>query len=376
MIRLAMVGGGPGSLIGPVHHMGALLDGRFALVAGAFSRTLEHSQAQAERWGAAPDRAHGSYAALLAAERDREDGIEALAITTPNASHFEIAVAALDAGLAVICDKPMTATLEQGEQLAAVVARTGGRFALTYTYTGYAMVREARARVAAGMLGAIRKIVVEYPQGWLAGPIEETNRQASWRTDPALAGAGGCVGDIGVHAFQIAEYVSGLQVERLCADLPRVVAGRQLDDDCNILLRFTGDVPGVLIASQISRGERNSLRLRIYGDKGGLDWSHDRPAELRLLWPDARVETVYAGAEGLSAGAIAATRLPSGHPEGFIEAFATLYSSFADAVEGIGEGFDGMLPGITDGLRSMRFVDVAVRSDAMRCWLPFPGETA
>lgn len=375
-LRLGLLGGGPGSFIGAVHRMAACLDGRFTLVAGAFSRSLDKSRTQAARWGVAPDRAYDGIEAMLTGERRREDGMEAVAIATPNDSHFAIAKAALEAGFPVICDKPMTATLAEAEALAPIVAASGLPFALTYTYTGYAMIREARARIAAGAIGRVRKIMVDYPQGWLADAIEDENVQASWRTDPARAGAGGAIGDIGVHAFQLAEYVSGLQAAELVADLPRVVAGRRLDDDCNILLRFTGEVPGVLTASQIATGERNGLKLRVYGDKGGLEWCHDAPGELVLGWPDARTEIIHAGAPGFAADAQRAIRLPSGHPEGFIEAFATLYSDFADTIGGKPGRRDAALPGIRDGLRSMRFIDCAVRSHEARAWLPFPGDAA
>lgn len=375
-LRLGLVGGGPGSFIGPVHRMAACLDARFTLAAGAFSRDLANSQAQAAVWGLAPDRAYDDIEAMLAAEAGRDDGIQAVAIATPNESHFAIAKAALEAGLPVICDKPMTATLAEAEALAPIVAASGRPFALTYTYAGYAMIREARARVAAGAIGRVRKIMVDYPQGWLADRIEGDNAQARWRTDPQRAGQGGAIGDIGVHAFQLAEYVGGLRVEELVADLPRVVPGRQLDDDCNILLRFEGKVPGVLTASQIATGERNGLRLRVYGEKGGLEWDHDAPGNLTLRWPDARSEILHSGGARLDPTAQRATRLPSGHPEGFIEAFATLYSGFADAIAGNGNDLDGLLPGITDGLRSMRFVDLAVRSNEARAWLPFPGGAA
>jgi predicted dehydrogenase len=374
ILRLGLVGGGPGSFIGPVHRMAASLEARFTLVAGAFSRDLAKSRSQAETWGLAADRAYDGIDAMLAGERGRDDGIQAVAIATPNASHFAIAKAALEAGLPVICDKPMTATLAEAEALAPIVAASGRPFVLTYTYTGYAMVREARARIADGAIGRVRKIMVDYPQGWLASPIEGSNTQASWRTDPARAGQGGAIGDIGVHAFQLAEYVSGLRAEELVADLPRVVPGRRLDDDCNILLRFEGRVPGVLTASQIAAGERNGLRLRVYGEKGGIEWDHDAPGNLTLRWPDARTEILHSGGPALHPTAQRATRLPAGHPEGFIEAFATLYAGFADAVAGKNDDVDGLLPGISDGLRSMRFIDLAARSNEARAWLPFPGD--
>ncbi|WP_293974295.1 Gfo/Idh/MocA family oxidoreductase [Sphingomonas sp.] len=372
-LRLGMAGGGPGSFIGPVHRMAARLDGRFELVAGALSRSIEKSREQAARWGIASDRVYADPDAMFAAESARADGIEAVAITTPNSSHRDIAAAALRAGIAVISDKPMTATLDEAEDLASIVAETGTPFALTYTYTGYAMLREARARISAGAIGTVRKVVAEYPQGWLSEAIESTNAQAGWRTDPARAGAGGAIGDIGVHAFQMIEYVTGLRATALCADLPRVVPGRMLDDDCNILLRL-GDVPGVLMASQISTGERNGVRIRAYGERGGLEWTHETPDQLILREPDNRLCILHAGAPGLCDAALAATRLPPGHPEGLIEAFATLYSDFADAISGAGGILDGRLPGITDGLRGMRFIDLAVTSNASRRWISFEGE--
>jgi predicted dehydrogenase len=351
--------------------MAACLDARFVLTAGAFSRTLEKSRQQAARWGTPEGRAYDGIEGLIAGERGRDDGVQAIAIATPNDSHFAIAKAALEAGLPVICDKPMTATLAEAEALAPIVARSGRPFALTYTYTGYAMIREARARIADGAIGRVSKIMVDYPQGWLSERIEGDNLQASWRTNPTRAGTGGAIGDIGVHAFQLAEYVSGLRAIELIADLPRVVAGRQLDDDCNMLLHFTDGVPGVLTASQIATGERNGLRLRIYGDKGGLEWCHDAPGDLILRWPDSRTEIVHAGGPGLHSAAQGATRLPSGHPEGFIEAFATLYRDFADMIHGADK--DGLLPGIDDGLRSARFIDCAIRSNEARAWLPVAG---
>jgi predicted dehydrogenase len=367
-IRLALFGGGPGAFIGAVHRRAALLDLRFQLVAGAFSRDIGRSAAQARAFMVDEARAYTSVEALIAGEAGREDGVEAIAIATPNDSHFAIAEAALQAGLHVICDKPMTSTLTQATALAAVLAKTDRAYALTYTYTGYPMIREARAVVASGTLGRVRKIVVTYPQGWLSDSVEGTLPSAAWRTDPSRAGIGGCIGDIGVHAFQLAEYISGLRVERLCADLSSVVQGRVLDDDCNILLRFAGEIPGVLIASQISLGERNGLSIAIYGEQRALSWSHERPDELRFLNPNNRMETVFAGSAAIGPAGMAASRLPTGHPEGFIEAFASIYSDFADAIHGQRGLLDDRLPGIETGLRSMRFVAAAVASTQDRSW--------
>jgi predicted dehydrogenase len=368
-IRLALFGGGPGAFIGAVHRRAALLDLRFQLVAGAFSRDASRSAAQARAFMVDEARAYTSVEALIAGEVGREDGVEAVAIATPNDSHFAIAEAALKAGLHVISDKPMTSTLAQATALEQIVAQTDCAYALTYTYTGYPMIREARASVASGMLGRVRKIVVTYPQGWLSDSVEHTLPGAAWRTDPSRAGIGGCIGDIGVHAFQLAEYISGLCVERLCADLSSVVQDRMLDDDCNILLRFAGDVPGVLMASQISLGERNGLSIAIYGEQRALSWSHERPGELRFLHPDNRMETVFAGSAAIGPDGMAASRLPAGHPEGFIEAFASIYSDFADAIQGQRGLLDGRLPGIETGLRSMRFVAAAVASSQNRSWI-------
>jgi predicted dehydrogenase len=368
-VRLALIGGGPGAFIGAVHWRAAMLDRRFDLIAGAFSRDAGRSALQARELNLAPDRAYASVDALVAAETLRSDGVEAVAIATPNDSHFEIAVAALTAGLHVICDKPMTATLAQARSLAAVLGATDRVYALTYTYTGYAMVREARALVASGQLGRVRKIVVSYPQGWLATPVETELAGAAWRTDPARAGIGGCIGDIGIHAFQLAEYVSGLRVERLCADLSRVVSGRALDDDCNILLRFESNVPGVLMASQICLGERNGLTIQVYGEQGSIIWMHDSPGELQLLHPDNRSETRFAGSPAIGPAGAAATRLPAGHPEGFFEAFATLYGDFADAIGGKRGLLDDQLPGISEGLRSMAFIEAAVSSSDRQSWV-------
>jgi predicted dehydrogenase len=363
------LGGGPGAFIGAVHWRAAMLDRRFDLVAGAFSRAAWRSALQARELNLAPDRAYTSVDALIAAEALRSDGVEAVAIATPNDSHFEMAAAALKAGLHVMCDKPMTATLEEARLLATLLGETDRVYALTYTYTGYAMVREARALVASGELGAVRKVVVTYPQGWLATRVETELAGAAWRTDPARAGIGGCIGDIGIHAFQLAEYVSGLRVERLCADLSRVVSGRALDDDCNILLRFESNVPGVLMASQICLGERNGLTIQVYGEQGSIIWMHDSPGELQLLHPDCSIETRFAGSSAIGPAGAAATRLPAGHPEGFFEAFATLYGDFADAIGGKRGLLDDQLPGISEGLRSMAFIEAAVSSSDRQSWV-------
>lgn len=363
-LRMGMVGGGPGAFIGPVHRMAAELDGSIRLVAGAFSSTAEGSREAGRRYGIDEARAYPDYAALLREEATRNDGIELVAIVTPNHLHFPVARAALEAGLHVICDKPVTATLAEAELLADLVARSGRLFGLTYTYSGYPMLREARARCCGGTLGKIRKVVVEYSQGWLAEAVERGgSKQAGWRTDPRQAGLGGCIGDIGVHAFHIAEFVTGRRVVEICADLNRVVADRRLDDDCNVLLCFDNGAPGVLIASQIATGDRNGLRLRVWGDRGGLDWSHEDPGVLRFHRADMVTEVLHAGGGKLDTQAASASRLPIGHPEGFIEAFANIYRDFAAAIRGGRTIESTLVPGIADGVRSLRFVDRAVNGN-------------
>lgn len=355
-----MVGGGPGSFIGPVHRMAAELDGRIRLVAGAFSRDLDRSRQAAAGYGVADDRVYADVAAMIAGEAARPDGIELVAVVTPNHLHFPVSKAALDAGLHVMSDKPAALSLDEALALKAVADAAPGRYGLTYTYTGYPMVREARDLIASGRLGAVRKVVVEYSQGWLAQPIEQGgDKQACWRADPAQAGVGGCIADIGVHAFNIAEFVSGQRVARICPDLSRVVPGRALDDDCNILLRFDNGAPGVLVASQIATGDRNGLRLRVYGERGGLDWSHEDPSVLTVNWLDQPTQVLHAAAGYLSAPARAASRIPTGHPEGFIEAFANLYRDMADAIL---NGAAGSVPSIDEGVRGMTFVTRAVEA--------------
>lgn len=375
-LRLAMVGGGPGSFIGPVHRMAAELDGRIRLAAGVFSRDPEKNAKAAADWGVAPDRVYPDHHAMIAAERARPDGVDLVSVVTPNHLHFDVSAAALRGGLHVISDKPATLNLAQAQELADIVAASGKLYGLTYTYTGYPMVREAREIVARGDLGAVRKVVVEYSQGWLSRPLErEDNKQASWRSDPAQSGVGGCIGDIGVHAFNIAEFITGRRVERLCADVATVVPGRALDDDCNVLLRFAGGARGVLVASQISAGARNGLKISVYGETGGLTWGHEDPNVLTLDWLDGPSQVLHAGSAYLGAGARAVTRLPTGHPEGFIEAFGNIYRDFADAIIGRGDG--QLVPGIADGVRGMAFVERAVaasRADAGWVGLSQEGE--
>lgn len=366
-LRMGMIGGGPGAFIGPVHRIAAELDREIELVAGAFSRDAARSRAAGEAYRIDPSRAYPDVPTMLAGERARDDGIDFVTICSPNHHHLPAARAALEAGIAVICDKPATATLAEARDLARVVAACDRPFGLTYTYSGYPLVREARARVAAGALGTIRKVIVEYPQGWLAG--EATGKQAEWRIDPSRAGEGGAIADIGVHAFHLAEFVTGLRVVRLLADLASVVPGRVLDDDCQLLLGFDNGARGLLLASQIMLGERNGLRLRVYGDRGALDWAQEQPNVLTLHHADGRTELVQAGDAALGPDAQRATRTPGGHPEGYLEAFANLYRDFARELRGEP---GSLLPGIAEGMRGMALIHLAVTSSrAAAGWVEF-----
>jgi predicted dehydrogenase len=359
---MGLIGGGPGSFIGAVHRTAAELDGEIQLVAGAFSSDAVKSRQAGEKYGIDVARAYPSHEAMFKAEAARPDKIDFVAIATPNHLHLPAARAALAAGFAVMSDKPMTATLAEARELCALVAAARIPYRLTYTYTGYPLVREARRLVAENRLGAIRKVVVEYSQGWLAEPIERsgTNKQAVWRADPKQSGEGGCIGDIGVHAFNLAEFVSGRRVVKFCADLNTMVKGRVLDDDCNMLLRFDNGAVGALIASQIEIGGLNGLRLRVYGEQASLDWSQELPNTLTVRHLDGRCEIHSTAAGYLGADAQAATRLPMGHPEGYLEAFANLYRDFARLLRG--EGTAPLVPGAADGLRGMTLISTAVNS--------------
>lgn len=375
-IAMGMVGGGPGAFIGPVHRMAAQLDGLARLEAGVFSRDLEQSRQTGAVLGIAPDRIYADHEAMFAAERQRPDGIRFVVIVTPNDTHLAIAAAALRAGIHVVSDKPATTTLNQALELRDHVADSGLLYALTYTYTGYPLIREARARVARGDIGAVRKVHVEYPQGWLATRVEEEgNQQAVWRTDPARSGLGGCITDIGVHAFNLAEYVSGARVTAILADLVSTLPGRALDDDGVVLAQFAGGARGLIAATQVATGERNSLRIRVWGEKGGIDWCHEDSQRLYLRWPDRPDEILHAGCDYLTADARSATRLPAGHPEGFIEAFANIYRDFIDAIRS-GRALEATpLCGIAEGVRSMDFIETAIRSSRMGAiWQPLAAQ--
>ena len=375
-LRMGMVGGGPGAFIGPVHRIAAELDGRIELVAGAFSQSAERSRAAGESYRIQADRAYADYQQMIEAERKRPDAIDFVAIVTPNHLHLPVAVAALNAGFPVMSDKPATATYAEAVALEKSVRERGLPYGLTHTYAGYALVREARALCASGALGPIRKIAVEYLQGWLSRPIETTGqKQAAWRSDPALSGPGGCIGDIGVHAFHLLEYVTGLEVVSLNASLLSVVPTRKVDDDCTAMLKLNNGATGALIASQVAAGEGNGLRLRIYGEVGSLEWRQEDPNRLRVKWLDRPEEIRHAAGSYLSEDARAVTRLPGGHPEGYLEAFAVLYREFADALEAWQAGQKNpvppTLPGIVAGVRGMRFIDRAIESSHRQSWIEF-----
>jgi len=363
-----MIGGGQGAFIGGVHRMAARLDGLYELVAGALSSTPEKSIASGRELGLAEDRCYPTWQAMLEGElaRPEAERIQAVSIVTPNHAHFEPAIAFADAGFAVILDKPMVHTVEQAEALASKVRERDAIFAVTYNYSGYPLVRQAREMVRSGEIGEVRKVVVEYNQGWLATKLEESGqKQADWRTDPSRSGVGGCIGDIGSHCEQLVGSITGLEIEHVCADLTTFVPGRQLDDDANLLLRFKGGARGLLFCSQICVGGENDLRIRVWGTKGGLAWHQEEPNRLlvhRLDQPDQ----VYRRGNGyLAEAATAGTRLPSGHPEAFIEAFANVYKGVAAAIHAGGgadapERFD--FPGVDDGARGVRFIHRTVES--------------
>lgn len=378
-LRMGMVGGGRGAFIGAVHRMAAQLDGQIELVCGAFSADPAKSAASGHDLFLPPGRVYAGYEDMMVGERALPEGerMDFVCIVTPNHMHYPVAVAALRAGFHVMCDKPLAFDLKQARALAALVRKTGLLFGLTHNYTGYPMVKEARDIALSGKLGRIRKIVVEYPQGWLAARLESTGqKQADWRTDPKRAGASCCMGDIGTHAENLAEYITGLRMESVCADLTTFVKGRKLDDDGNVLVRFQGGAKGILFASQISIDEENALAIRVYGEKGGLEWHQQEPNTLILKWPDQPRQLVRTGRGCVgSKAALAATRLPAGHPEGYLEAFAVLYRNFADALRarmaGKKPGAAALdFPTVEDGVRGMAFIEAVVKSSAgSRKWV-------
>jgi predicted dehydrogenase len=367
-LRLGMVGGGRGAFIGAVHRMVARLDDRWEFVAGALSSDAERARLSGQDLRLAPDRIYPDFAAMAAAEAQREDRIDAVAIVTPNDSHAAAAKAFLQAGIHVVCDKPITTTRADAEELARLAAERGLLFAVTHNYTGYPMVRQARAMVASGEIGALRVVQVEYAQEWLATRLEDAgHKQAGWRTDPAVSGPAGSVGDIGSHAFNLAEFISGAEVASLAADLNIFVPGRRLDDNAHMLLRFGNGARGMLWCSQVAVGQENGLRIRLYGEKGGLEWHQEQPNTLIHSPLGEAPRLIRRNGSGSMPVAQAASRIPSGHPEGYLEAFAQLYTDIAELIAARLEGrepaeFAALVPMVTDGVRGVRFIEAAVKS--------------
>ncbi len=367
-LRLGMVGGGQGAFIGAVHRIAARMDDRYELVAGALSADPERARASAAELGIAPDRAYTDYAIMAEKEAARDDGIDVVSVVTPNYLHHPVCRVFLEAGIHVICDKPLTTTLDDALDLVTAVRESGLIFVLTHNYTGYPMVRQAREMVAAGELGPVRIIQVEYPQDWLTTPLERTGqKQAEWRTDPARAGAAGCTGDIGTHAFNLAAFITGLEIESLCAELTTFVPGRPLDDNAQVLLRYAGGARGMLWVSQVAPGNENALKIRIYGEKAGLEWQQEHP-NLLLFTPHGEPpRTITRAGPGTGPAAARATRIPPGHPEGYLEGFANLYLDAAELITARLEGRAPdpaalFLPTVEDGARGVKFFAACVES--------------
>lgn len=366
-IRLGMVGGGRDAFIGAVHRIAARLDDQYELVAGCFSSNAEKSLASAADLGIDPKRAYGDFAEMARREARRKDGIEAVAIVTPNHMHAPVALQFLRRGIHVLCDKPLTATLPEAKRLAKAAAASGVVFALTHNYTGTPMIRQAAEMVQNGALGDIRLVQVEYAQDWLAEPLEHSgHKQADWRTDPARTGAGGAIGDIGTHAFNLARFVTGLRLESLAADLQSFVAGRRVDDNANILMRFHGGARGMLWCSQVATGLENNLKLRVFGTKASVEWSQEDPNYLWVSPLNAPRYRLTRGGAGTGPAAARVSRIPAGHPEGYLEAFANIYAEAARAILARRDGaaIDPAVtfPGLAEGVEGVAFVDACVRS--------------
>ncbi|MBL0271195.1 MAG: Gfo/Idh/MocA family oxidoreductase [Chitinophagaceae bacterium] len=367
---MGMIGGGPGAFIGAVHRIAANMDGAIELVCGAFSSDPEKSKQAGEMLGLDPARVYGSYREMIRAEAalPASERMDFVSIVTPNHVHFEPAKLAMENGFHVVLDKPATFNLAEAKELESIVAATGKYFCLTHTYTGYPMVKEARQQLMSGKFGAIRKVYVEYPQGWLSANLEESGqKQAAWRTDPTKSGIAGAMGDIGTHAFNLAEYVTGLEVKKICADVNTVVPGRKLDDDGAALLNFSNGASGVLFATQVAAGEENNVKIRVYGEKGGVEWKQEDCNTLLVKWLDKPTEIWRAGTGYLSSFAQHNSRTPAGHPEGYLEAFANHYRNFALAVMASMKGEAPQpewldFPGIRDGVRGMLFIEKVIES--------------
>ncbi len=365
-----MVGGGEGAFIGAVHRIAARLDDHYEFVAGALSATPKKAQQSGRALGLADDRIYSDYAAMAQAEAARPDGIEVVAIVTPNHLHAPVATAFLKAGIHVICDKPVTTNSRDAKKLLALAKKTKRIFAVTHNYSGYPMVRHARQMVREGALGEIRVVQVEYPQDWLTEALEKTGqKQAAWRTDPARSGAGGAIGDIGTHAHHLAAYVTGLELDEVCADLSRFVKGRTLDDNAQVMLRYRNGARGLLWASQVAPGNENNLRLRVYGSKGGIEWRQEQPNQLHWSPFGQPTQTIARATGAANAAAARVSRIPSGHPEGYLEGFATLYDEIAQAIRTARPGGPkadpaSHFPTLIDGLKGVEFIEAVVRSSA------------
>jgi predicted dehydrogenase len=376
-LRLGMVGGGQGAFIGGVHRIAARLDDRYELVAGCFASTAEKSKASGLELGIDPARTYGSFAAMAKAEAERQDAIDVVAVVTPNHVHFDAAAAFLEAGIHVICDKPMTTTLSDAVALQALVQRTAKVFVLTHNYTGYPMIRQARAMVGEGLLGKIRVVQAEYAQDWLATNLEASGqKQADWRTDPARSGPAGSTGDIGTHAMNLAQFVTGLELDQVAAELSTFVDGRRLDDNCSVLLRFRGGARGMLWASQVATGNENALKLRVYGEKGGLEWAQEDPNYLWFTPLGEPRRLITRGGAGAGPEAARVTRVPPGHPEGYLEGFATIYSDAAELIWAAIEGREPdpgarLAPDVVEGVKGVKFIEAVVESSRnAAAWTP------
>src|SRR2546426_4723593 len=378
-LRLGMVGGGPGAFIGSVHRLAARMDDHFELVAAALTSDPERSRAAALDLHIPPERAYGSFAEMAAAEAKRPDRIDAVSIVTPNHVHFGPAKAFLEAGIHVICDKPLTTTVEDALALEQIVRRSGLIFGVTHNYTGYPVVRQAREMIAAGELGRIRVVQVEYAQDWLTTAVEATGqKQAVWRTDPARSGPAGSLGDIGTHAYNIACFVTGLRCDQVAAYDFIFVPGRRLDDNAQVLLPFEGGARGTLWSSLVATGNENNLRLRVYGEKAGLEWGQENPNYLRFTPYGKPPVTISRAGAGATASAKHARRIPSGHPEGYLEAFAQLYADLAEQIRARLAGREPMassllVPGVEDGVAGVRFIDGVLKSSGQNsAWVSLP----
>ena len=379
-LRMGMVGGGRGAFIGEVHRMAANLDGKIELVAGALSSDPEKSRLSGEDLFLDPDRVYGSYKEMAEKEAAREDKVDFISIVVQNHLHFDVAKTFLEAGFHVICDKPMTRTLDEAHALRDIVEETGKVFCLTHNYTGYPMVKEARRMVNDGELGRILKVVAEYPQGYAVGDVEGDGQGqiSNWRSDPAIAGSSNCMGDIGTHAHNLVRYITGLEIDEMCSELTAFIPGRELDDDGNNLVRFEGGAKGIIYASQISNGDENALNIRVYGTKASLEWHQEDPNDLIVKYANAPRKVYRRGNDYLGEAAKSNSRTPFAHPEGFIEAFANIYlaavQAISDQIDGNPvpeEGYD--FPDATDGVAGLAFIDTAVKSSASdQKWLKFP----